>query len=159
MAHKGNLYKVQFRRDLHLDLDNRFGYPEAYNVQVNGVYHAGGSPLGSINFLCVNLLTSTQPPMVWVSPWVTSFGFTFRVTITIVDPAIRTGDNGVQHVTVEEITQGVVAQGDCAVTGWAYDQNALFAILSSWHFAPGWSFGPTQAVTYTLAADYASYNP
>lgn len=67
MAHVGKLYKLQFRRDLSGEPNNRNGWPEAAIVDIVGVAGPQAAICSGLPYLCLNLLTNSQPPMVWRS--------------------------------------------------------------------------------------------
>ncbi len=159
MAHKGNPYKVQFRRDLHLDLKNSLGYPECY---ISGFAYCGGakgSLLTGVAFRSINLLKSSQPPMVWTSEIITVGGFQWTNQWFIDVPTIREGDEGDFRFELTEIGVGVVVKGTCHVNLWNYRSMVGGGVPGTFHYSPGYGPGPFDWNFGGSYADYRSYNP
>lgn len=67
MAHAGKFYKLQFRRDLSMNMAHKIGWAEAYNVVQTGLAGAFGTFIQNREYLCINKRMNNQPPMVWTS--------------------------------------------------------------------------------------------
>lgn len=91
MAHVGAFYKLQFRRDLHLDVLNNRGWPEAFLVAQAGISGPFGDFIAHQNYLCVNQATTNQPPMVWRSGLYDGGGRDTFMMVTIRDPLTAFG--------------------------------------------------------------------
>ncbi len=157
MAHSGRLYKLQFRRDLHLDLKNPFGYPECFLIALANL----GTPFGNFSFSdtfsCVDLLTSNQPPMIWASPWTVVLSHMYRLTLTIDDPAITLGKMAQAHYKLEEMAAGVVLNYDVSFALVSYNHFLLNANLGSGTLATGYTWTNFFCTLQGIAADWSVY--
>lgn len=88
MAHAGKFYKVQFRRDLHLEFPNSVGWAEAYDVRQDGIIGVFGHFISSRVYRCINVQKNNQPPMVWQSPLYNDGGRDTYMKLTVPDPLI-----------------------------------------------------------------------
>ncbi len=159
MAHKGSPYKVQFRRDLHVDLPNKQGWAEAYDIY----WRLLGGPIGSlvqgVTFQCVNLLKDAQPPMVWTSDHVAIFGRSYVMQLKVPVPTARPNTPADFRVTLTEATAGLVV--DALFHAHAFNPQGMddTARDSDCFFAPGYSAVFSQVEIVVPPATYASYNP
>jgi hypothetical protein len=159
MAHVGRSYKLQFRRDLHLNVNNDQGFPEAFNARMTGFSGAKGSLLAAALFQPVNLAKSNQPPMIWTSSVVVSSGFHWRLSIESVAVPWRSGTAQQWLIELEEIGVGV------AIVGVFNDPIASYSAISATpdgtlvHYAPGYAGGPPLSRCLAAAASWATYNP
>lgn len=86
MAHIGKLYKLQFRRDLSRERNNRNGYPEAFRWSQSNVTGAVAIDVVSNLVPMVNLATDSQPPMTWQSATRLAGGVHYNLRWIIDDP-------------------------------------------------------------------------
>ncbi len=152
MAHTGKTYKLQFRRDLHLDLQNVDGWPEAFLINWQGLVTPFGSGISTGSFLCVNLLTSNQPPMVWVSASTLFDGQHWKTTVTFNNPVVRVGSLLTVDYKLERVGTGdVITWSGPSLTS-NYRNIFQSALAGSGTIAPGYLWG---IVTNTLVGSPA----
>lgn len=159
MAHLGKHYKVQFRRDLHGDVNNDAGYPEAFGVEWDDLltpFSFSGLP---ILFQCINLAKENQPPMIWTSGWYPFDGVMWRTSIELEHPTERIGT--VQDVIyeLECSTGGIVIAGSGKYTVQNYSslQTNAFSFVGT--VASGYQWGTFTQTLNCNALGWAAYNP
>jgi hypothetical protein len=88
MAHVGKFYKLQFRRDLSSVTNNTQAWPEGATWSVVGLGGVVGHLLNNNPIRVYNLLTDSQPPMVWTSDIEVVAGIPIVYHVTLYDPWI-----------------------------------------------------------------------
>jgi len=159
VAHVGKNYKLQFRRDTHLDVNNALGYPEAFSAFFDQlVIPQTTSGLG-ITFQCVNLATLSQPPMTWSSNWVTAWGTQWRTSFEFTQPATRIGDLMPIIYTLEETIGGIVIAWTSMTRVNNYQSYQTSAFGGTGTVAAGYLWGATSQTFLGHALNWAAYNP
>ncbi len=159
MAHVGKRYKLQFRRDLALNVVNRDAYPEGAFLSVASLGGVVGDRIQQNDIIVANLLTDAQPPMVWTSGIVVVSSVPFHAQVTL------DGFNGIDKPfgrlkIIREITGAIL-----------FDSGESVSRQDGPPFNCGWQCGvpPTQTAlchilgaTFAfgmMAAEWVDYNP
>ncbi len=92
MAHLGRNYKLLFRRDLHLDVVNRDGIPEAFQVTFNNIVTPFGTFVHLGPFTCAYFPIGPGTYFEFRSPSTVYFGHSWDVVMQLWDLPTRIGD-------------------------------------------------------------------
>lgn len=161
MAHKGKHYKLWFRRDCNLLLNNnRMGWPEAYKIVAMGPML---SARYAINALPAELLINTNKTfdLTWTSPVVGGFFDNVRMTVEL-PLEFSVGSPGIKiRIVHTAIINTPIFSAEYTVgfpfgnyPAWRTNQLHHLSFLS-----PDITLNPDTFQLHIAAATYAFYDP
>jgi hypothetical protein len=159
MAHVGQKYKLQFRRDLAFDVSNVNAYPEAMLFKEDNLDGGVGRDIDRAPVLLVNLAKDNPPIMKWKSAVRSAAGITYTMTFIMHDPTDRDHQKVEMQVmdavtgimllnwTVQPVAFARAPANMSSDGGVVLTQTPLCFIPSG---APSWEY---------FAAGWSDYNP
>lgn len=157
MAHAGKIYKLQFRRDLQMQLNTGPGWAEAFSSNVLNVGGAKGVLILTNDWRPVNLLKDGQPPMIWTSFPYSNAGITWRLRLTLNDPLAQGAFPFEWLCEIIEQGVGVVITWRCPFFPGTYSGPSAQRTLGSVVVTPGYVEVGTGIAIASQAARWAVY--
>ncbi len=157
MAHVGRKYKLAFRRDVHADLNNDRGYPEAFLATFfNVITSFGNFPVvGPI--LIINDPHAPAPPMSWFAPNTPPPGQDWSAHLILPVPQAHAGT--IQPVQYA-LTNLVHGEGFTRTGTFLFvfpDSQPVPSLPGTGFTSPGWSWGSGNQGSSFKAATWADY--
>jgi|SRR5215831_3556276 len=117
MAHKGQGYKLAFRRDFNLNVQTYMGgLADAYTCDILTSVVGAQLPPGGTRFVCPGSPMPSDGELEWTSAWLTVAGHTWRV---------RLRQSLVQQAPALLWPRGFLERGDIGIVGiWQTDNPA-----------------------------------
>jgi hypothetical protein len=159
MAHVGKDYRLQFRRDLALNVFNVNAFAEAYDVLTFTWGGLKGSTLNGVTFQVINVSKAAGVSMTWQSRATPVAGRTFTLNVELVDATKVPLGTCPVRVTMTELVDGLVWFDNLIFGPSHYFRLQATGIGAPAFLAPGYT-APFGSIAFDGPfADWTSYNP
>jgi len=157
MAHLGKAYKLQFRRDLHLDLRNNEGIPEAWQVTFNNIVTPFGMFTHLGPFLCVYVPVGPDLQLEYDCLGAPLFGHHWNVIFQLTNLPTRIADQQSCDYFLQDDALGFLTVGNAMYRLGAYNGFTVSPFTGIVTHTPGYGWNNPAQTFSGNAAPWSVY--